>query len=154
MEPVRSIRANRPSPWNRGGGGGIGIVSTICRPGRGRNPEERSLSRVRPNDYGRTGAARISLLAVSCIISSDARDIAYSGHVFDALDAYIPRGIPNLLEERGVIVSRNRLCVTQRENRERAEKRERRRNIFAKTGRMVSKFLERSEYQASNRRAN
>ena len=67
------------------------------------------------------GAARISLLA-GCIIPCDARDIAYSGHVFDALDAYMYtcRGIPNLLEERRDRLEKSSMRYATGESRENA----------------------------------
>lgn len=78
----------------------------------------RSLSRVRPNDYGRGSnfaSCRLhhpvlAMLAISRIPAT------YSTH---STRICIPAEAFQTSSRRGVIVSRNRLCVTQRENRER-----------------------------------
>lgn len=76
----------------------------------------RSLSRVRPNDYGRGSNF------ASCRLHHPVRCSRYrvfrprirrTRRVYVYLQAF------QTSSRRGVIVSRNRLCVTQRENRER-----------------------------------
>lgn len=80
MEPVRS---NRPSPWNRGGRESVFPRFAGLAVDGIQKKDEAPRACLSPQ---RLWAARISLLARAA--SSDARDIAYSGHVFDALDAY------------------------------------------------------------------